>query len=118
MLLPTGAYDIEDISGAIIGQIQGITGPNKISIPDEPDKYPIEIRAHEPLLGTIIEINSPNYAVDIYNSSLRGILGYPEFAPGTVSLIIYHQSHTESILDLRNLVITDMTKTSLTNKFT
>ena len=86
MLLPTGAYDIEDIISGIIDQIEGITGPNKISIPDEPDKSPIKIHAHESLLGAIIEINSPNYAVDIYNSMLSVILGYPELAPGTASL--------------------------------
>ena len=83
ILLPTGAYDIEDINQEIIERIEGITGKNRISIPDEPDKYPIEIHAKEPLLGTSIEINDPKYSVDIYHSSIRSLLGWPEYIPDT-----------------------------------
>ncbi|KAL3858570.1 hypothetical protein ACJMK2_008846 [Sinanodonta woodiana] len=86
ILLPTGAYDIEDINEAIIEQIEGITGPNKISIPDEPDKSPIEIHAKEALLSASIEKNDPRYSVDIYNSSIRTVLGWPEYSPGSVAL--------------------------------
>ena len=87
ILLPTGAYDIEDINDEIIEQIEGITGKdNKRSIPDEPDKSPIEIHAKETLLGASIEIDNPNYSVDIYNSTIRTLLGWPEYPPDTVDI--------------------------------
>ncbi|KAL3858518.1 hypothetical protein ACJMK2_013103 [Sinanodonta woodiana] len=86
ILLPTGAYDIEDINDEIQERIEAVTGPNRIAIPDEPDKYPIEIHVKEPLLGTTIEINSPNYSVDIYHSTIRSLLGWPEFPPGSIDI--------------------------------
>ncbi|KAL3865632.1 hypothetical protein ACJMK2_043003 [Sinanodonta woodiana] len=86
ILIPTGAYDIEDISDEIIDRIQAITGPNKIVIHDDPDIYPIEIHAKEAFIGTSIEINSPDYSVDIYNSSIRTLLGWPEYPPGSADI--------------------------------
>jgi len=37
-------------------------------------------------LSTSIEINSPDYAVDIYNSSIRTLLGWPRLPPGVVEI--------------------------------
>ena len=86
ILLPTGVYDIEDINHEIIERIKAITGPNKISTVDGHDIYPIEIHAREESLGTIIEINSPYYSVDIYNSTIRSLLDWSEFPPGSVDI--------------------------------
>ena len=61
----TGSYNIEDINKESITEIQRFIGENQIDVKDRPDKYPIEIQGHEPLLSTTIKLNSPNYAVDI-----------------------------------------------------
>jgi hypothetical protein len=70
-----GAYQIEDINTEIQYAIRSLA-----SIPaDKP--VPVEIGVHVPTLSTSIKIMSPEYRIDIYNSSIRTVLGWPEKSP-------------------------------------
>ncbi|KAK3593147.1 hypothetical protein CHS0354_039630 [Potamilus streckersoni] len=65
---PTGSYQIEQINEEFQRRIKSITGKESITI-------------YEPILSSVIEIYSPDYAVDIYQSSIRLVLGWPKVAP-------------------------------------
>ena len=69
--LPTGSYQIEQIDAEIQRRIKSITGKES----------KIAIKLHEPTLSSSIEISTEGYIVDIYNSSLRTVLGWPEKSP-------------------------------------
>ena len=80
--IPTGSYQIEQINNEIQRRIKSITGKES----------KIAIEVHEPTLSSSIEINSPDYAVDIYNSSLRTVLGWPEKPPVDVQTILRYNN--------------------------
>jgi hypothetical protein len=69
--IPTGSYQIEQINAELQRRIKSITGKES----------KIAITVHEPTLSSAIEILSPGYVVDIYNSSIRTVLGWPENPP-------------------------------------
>ena len=63
--IPTGSYQIEQINAEIQRRIKSITGKES----------KIAISVHEPTLSSSIEISTEGYSVDIYNSSIRTVLG-------------------------------------------
>ena len=67
--IPTGSYQIEKINEEFQRRTKSITGENESKI---------AITVHEPTLSSSIEIKSPDYVVDIYQSSIRTVLGWPE----------------------------------------
>ncbi len=69
--ISTGSYQIEQINEEFQRRIKSITGKES----------KIAINVYEPTLSVLIEINSPDYLVDIYQSSIRSVLGWPEVAP-------------------------------------
>jgi hypothetical protein len=69
--IPTGSYQIEQIDAELQRRIKSITGKES----------KIAIKVHQPTLSSSIEISTQGYFVDIYNSSLRTILGWPENPP-------------------------------------
>ena len=69
--IPTGSYQIEQIDAELQRRIKSLTGKES----------KIAIKVHEPTLSSAIEINTEGYVVDIYNSSLRTVLGWPEIPP-------------------------------------
>ena len=70
--IPTGSYQIEHIDAEFQRRIKSLTGENELKI---------AITVHEPTLSLAIEIKSPDYIVDIYQSSIRTVLGWPEVPP-------------------------------------
>ncbi|KAL3836102.1 hypothetical protein ACJMK2_021555 [Sinanodonta woodiana] len=66
--LPTGSYQIEQINTEFQRRIKSLTGKES----------KIAISVHEPTLSSAIEISTEGYVVDIYRSSIRSILGWPE----------------------------------------
>ncbi|KAK3589769.1 hypothetical protein CHS0354_021099, partial [Potamilus streckersoni] len=69
--ISTGSYQIEEINDEFQRRIKSITGK----------EAKIAITVYEPTLSAVIEENSPDYLVDIYESSIRSVLGWPEVAP-------------------------------------
>ncbi len=69
--IPTGSYQLEQINEEFQRRIKSITGKES----------KIAITVYEPTLSSVIEINSLDYVVDIYQSSIRSVLGWPEVAP-------------------------------------
>lgn len=69
--IPTGSYEIEKINEEFQRRIKSITGKES----------KIAITVHEPSLSSAIEISTEGYFVDIYNSSIRKVLGWPENPP-------------------------------------
>ena len=67
--LRKGAYQIEQIND----EIQHVIRLRTNKIPE--DEIPVSVDVHEPTLSSTIVIKSPDYRVDIYNSSVRTILG-------------------------------------------
>jgi hypothetical protein len=66
--IPTGSYEIEQIDAEFQRRIKSITGKES----------KIAIKVHQPTLSSTIEISTEGYAVDIYRSSIRTVLGWPE----------------------------------------
>jgi hypothetical protein len=69
--IPTGSYQIEQINNEFQRRIKSLTGKES----------KIAITVHEPTLSSSIEISTPGYRVDIYNSSIRTVLGWPKNPP-------------------------------------
>jgi len=69
--IPTGSYQIEQIDAEFQRRIKSITRKES----------KIAIKVHEPTLSSTIEISTEGYAVDIYRSSIRTVLGWPEKPP-------------------------------------
>ncbi|KAK3591197.1 hypothetical protein CHS0354_003825 [Potamilus streckersoni] len=68
--ISTGSYQIEKINDEFQRRIQSITGKESKE----------GITVYEPTLSAVIEVNSPDYLIDIYQSSIRSVLGWPEVA--------------------------------------
>jgi hypothetical protein len=62
--ITSGSYQIEQINDEFQRRIKSITGKES----------KIAISEYEPTLSAVIEINSPDYSVDIYQSSIRSVL--------------------------------------------
>jgi hypothetical protein len=68
--IPTGSYEIEQIDAEFQRRIKSITGKDS----------KIAIKVHQPTLSSTIEISTEGYFVDIYRSSIRTVLGWPEIS--------------------------------------
>jgi hypothetical protein len=87
--IPTGSYQIEQINNELQRRIKSITRKES----------KIAITVHEPTLSSAIEINSPGYFVDIYNSSLRTVLGWPKKPLRSASVSIPEPKKSDYITD-------------------
>ena len=77
--IPTGSYQIEQINDEFERTIKSTTKKES----------KITITVHEPTLSSVIEIKSPDYVVDIYQSSIKTVLRWPKTPPNDYNFLRY-----------------------------